>query len=148
MIGINRFTSSIVAARRSQTGFISIQKLVKSSVDAPGPGFEGSFPLQLSGMACTTIQAPSIPGKSSFHRYHWQRGEDAVARIQFHRDSGEQARCGAAHRPHKVRRIGVCEHLLDVPGILPVGLQRDLHLCISSLTVRRRMGTARAAMGS
>ena len=61
MIGINRFTSSIVAARRSQTGFISIQKLVKSSVDAPEPGFEGSFPLQLSGMACTKERLRNDP---------------------------------------------------------------------------------------
>ena len=55
MIGVNRFTSSIVAARRPQTSFISIQKLVKSSIDAPGPGFLRSFPLQLSGMACTKV---------------------------------------------------------------------------------------------
>ena len=37
IIGINRFTSSIVEVRRSQTDFILMQKLVKSSVDAGGP---------------------------------------------------------------------------------------------------------------
>ena len=33
---------------------------------------------------------------------------------------------GAAHRPHEIGCIGTGEHLLDVPGVLPVGRQRDL----------------------
>ena len=39
-------------------------------------------------------------------------------------------RSGAVQRtdPHEVRRIGKGEHLLDVPGLLPVSCQVNLHL--------------------
>ena len=33
----------------------------------------------------------------------------------------------ASHRPHEVGRIGGGERLVDEPGRLPVGLQRDPH---------------------
>ncbi len=37
--------------------------------------------------------------------HHRQCGEDAVVGIQFHGDSGEQTRCGAAHRLNQPPRI-------------------------------------------
>ena len=68
------------------------------------------------------LASASRPG----YRHHRQGGEDAVARIQLHRDSGEQTCRGAAHRPHEIGGIGRGEHLLDVPGLLPVSLQVNL----------------------
>ncbi len=74
------------------------------------------------------IQARSLASASRpGHRHYRQRGEDAVAVIQLHRDSGEQARCRAAHRAHEIGCISTGEQLLDVPGFLPVGRQRNLH---------------------
>ena len=78
---------------------------------------------------CGTLPS-STPGKLSLDRHYRQCREDPATGIELHGHSGEHPLPGrgAAHRPHEIGCIGVCEHLLDVLGFLSVGLQRDLHL--------------------
>ena len=63
-----------------------------------------------------------------FHRQDGQCRKDAVAGIHFQGHCRKQPLpCrGAAHRPHEIGRIGAREHLVDEPGILAVGRQRDI----------------------
>ena len=83
-----------------------------------GPVFGGRPPPRL------------FPIRPHCRRHHRQCRKDPVAGIQLYGYSGELSFVwgGAAHRPYEVGRIGPGEHLFDEPGLLPVGLQRDLHL--------------------
>ena len=68
-----------------------------------------------------------FPIRPLWNRHHRNRREDARAVIHFQGHGGKQIPPWrtAAHRPCEVGRIGVGERLVDKPGRLPVGLQRD-----------------------
>ena len=67
---------------------------------------------------------------SPIHRKHRQGREDAGAGVHFQGHGGKPPlpKYIAAHRSREVGRIGYRERLVDEPGRLPVGLQRNLHL--------------------
>ena len=74
------------------------------------------------------VQLRVIPCPHRGHGDHGQGGEHRVLEVHLQGHTGEQAAFGtsAAHGPHKVRRLGRSEQLVDELGRLPVAVQGNI----------------------